>query len=44
VLGYDMIQKRATGTVVLDSFTHGSGCYLYSAPREMRLQRRWQDS
>jgi predicted metalloprotease len=25
VLGDDMIQKQTTGTVVLDSFTHGSG-------------------
>ena len=24
-LGDDMVQRRATGTVVLDSFTHGSG-------------------
>jgi predicted metalloprotease len=24
-LGDDMVQRRTTGTVVLDSFTHGSG-------------------
>ena len=24
-LGDDMVQRRATGTVALDSFTHGSG-------------------